>query len=387
MGKNGPRPSSIYLTIVTDFPRPNAPLSPSSNANTPAPPQNTISSQESETTDKENAPPATPPRPPVPAFAGASSSTSQTSSLPPDTVNFYASIRTILSNNFPAKPPHTIQRLAELVLHPKKHYRFLPSYLRALDRVVSVTSTAAAFPLELNILPSSDALSVNGNPTPQILLGSDESLGGALLTPIPWLQNNASQSELISESTEIVEGPNGAGRIETVSVISGNPSLASSSSSSAQPQISSSHPDGETLPYTGAVTQGEILRQEQEAGIVLSNPHSITVTRTTIADSDHGDPVVDTVEGGDEAPHARGPEVIGMEDTGPQKPSGTALNIEGAVGRPSMDRQSKSPGPAVAKEDEDMEDAGDEKTDGEEGQAKKIEGKDVTKDAQIKTDV
>lgn len=194
-------------------------------------------------------------------------------------------------------------------------------------------------------------------------LGSDESLGGALLTPIPWLHSRG-QNELISESTEMVDGPNGAGRIETVTVgmLSGQVPRQEAVASSTVSQIASSHPDGETLPSTGPVTQGELLRQEQQAGIVLNNPHSMTTspTRTTFGEIEGGGTVVETVETEEEAPHARGPEIIGMEDTGPQK-QGVSLNIEGAVGRPSLERSSKSPGPATAlhteAKDQKMEDA------------------------------
>jgi hypothetical protein len=264
-----------------------------------------------------------------------------------------------------------VQRLAELVLEPRRKYKFLPPYLRALDRVVSVSSPLTIFPLPLAVLPTAGGL-LNGSTsainTTTPTLGSDESLGGALLTPIPWLQNRG-QSELVSESTEIVDGPNGAGRIETVTVGMLTGRQRPDAASNQVAQIASSHPDGETLPSTGPVTQGELLRQEQEAGIVLNNPHSLTTspTRTNYGESEGGGgTILETVEAEEEPPHARGPEKIGMEDTGPQKKAG-ALDIEGAVGRPSLDRASKSPGPlAVESKDEDMKE-GSEKS--EEDQA------------------
>lgn len=193
----------------------------------------------------------------------------------------------------------------------------------------------------------------------------------------------------------MVDGPHGAGRIETVSVMNGNgtltststsaPALASTSApSTGIAQIASSHPDGETLPSTGPVTQGEILRQEQEAGVVLSNPHAVNPNRTLIADVEGGANIVDTVEGEEEVPHARGPEVIGMEDTGPQRQGGGGLDIEGAVGRPSLEggRASKSPGPATEAKDEEMqEDGSNEKKD---SQAEQVEKPDVeAKDADM----
>ncbi|KAF2729412.1 hypothetical protein EJ04DRAFT_568680 [Polyplosphaeria fusca] len=360
--------------IVNDFPKPIVPSSDplsTSSANSPSRPTNLISSQDSHTTDKENAPPATPPRPPVPAFPGTpSASQPEAHALPKETLHLYQSIRSTLSTNFAKNPPHTIQRLAELVLRPAQHYSFLPSYLRALDRVVSVSSPSTIFPLPLAVLPNSTGLLNGAAVTPPSSLGSDESLGGALLTPIPWLQNR--QSELISESTEIVDGPNGAGRIETVSVMNGaggTPAFTSSAptttttatTSSSSQSIHSSHPEGESLPDTGPVTQGEILRQEQEAGIVLSNPHSMQPNRITVAQSEGG-AAVDTVEGEEEVPHARGPDVIGIEDTGLQKPGGNRLDFEAAVGRRGL-RSSKSPGVVDNDKTEDAEMKEDDKAD------------------------
>jgi hypothetical protein len=330
---------------------------------TPSKQQLPGSSQESLSGDKENAAPKTPTRPPVPGFASTESQR-----LPPETITFYSSIRNVLSTNFPNGAPHTIQRLAELVLEPKRRYRYLSSYLRALDRVVSVSSSNTIFPLPQAVLPTATGL-LNGTTTnsTQASLGSDESLGGALLTPIPWLQNRG-QNELVSESTEMVDGPNGTGRIETVTVAmlsgangasgtNGAPQATSPTNSNGPSQIASSHPDGETLPSTGPVTQGEILRQEQEAGIVLNNPHSLTanLTRVPVGETEGAGTVMDTVEGEEEQPHARGPELIGMEDTGPQNQS-AHLNIEGAVGRPSIDRSSRSPQPVPEPKDEEMKD-------------------------------
>ncbi|KAJ4292571.1 hypothetical protein N0V90_009234 [Kalmusia sp. IMI 367209] len=347
--------------IVADFPKP--PHNASSPVpHTPSRQQTQGSSQESQAGDKENAAPKTPSRPSVPAFALANSDSPD---LPPETITFYSSIRNALSTNFSKGAPHTIQRLAELVLEPKRRYRYLSPYLRALDRVVSVSSSNTVFPLPQAVLPTATGLLNGATSTASSQassLGSDESLGGALLTPIPWLQNRG-QNELISESTEMVDGPNGTGRIETVTVAmltGGNGSngaqATSPSSSNGVSQIASSHPDGETLPSTGPVTQGEILRQEQEAGVVLNNPHSLTSNpnRISVGDMEGGGTVIETVEGEEEVPHARGPDVIGMEDTGPQR--STHLDIEGAVGRPSIERSSRSPQPITEPKDEEMKD-------------------------------
>lgn len=122
------------------------------------------------------------------------------STLPAPLALLVDSIKSSLRSLFTAKPPHTVQRLAELVLYPTRHYRTLPAYLRALDRVVCVTSSAEVFQLQ-SCQPNGAANGAGagggggggGGPTTGLLFehapGSDEALGGALLTPIPWLGN------------------------------------------------------------------------------------------------------------------------------------------------------------------------------------------------------
>ena len=147
-------------------------------------------------------PDATPGSPPsserVPDSQPQPSSPQPNDALPPPLALLLKSIRSSIQSFFVAKPPHTIQRLAELILRPTAHYKTLPAYLRAVDRVVSVTSGADVFPFSA---PPSAIGQPNGlvHPTnsagayltPDYTsgLGSDESLGGALLTPIPWLTN------------------------------------------------------------------------------------------------------------------------------------------------------------------------------------------------------
>ena len=233
--------------------------------------------------------------------------------LPPQLLSLLTSIQTCLRNSFSDAPPHTAQRLAELVTQPRSHYRTLPSYLRALDRVVSVSSPATIFPLP-NTTSSAHGSYLNGTITP---VGKDdpdpdETLGGAALTPIPWLRETPQSSsgermvgsDLRTESTSVIDGPNGVGSVETVTVaINGNTRQS---------------------PNT-AVTQGELIRQEQEAGVV-----PVPMARST-APLDTGRKKEDADE--DEVvPHARGPEVIGMEDMGPQALS-SGFDVEAALGR------------------------------------------------------
>lgn len=139
-------------------------------------------------------------------------SSSQTDdTLPPQLAQLLGSIRLSIQSFFMDKPPHTIQRFAELILHPTAHYRTLPAYLRAVDRVISVTSGADIFPFttpaNTNTQPNgfvqpSNSASTYLTPDYAHSLGSDESLGGALLTPIPWLTNASFGAESMGSLEE-----------------------------------------------------------------------------------------------------------------------------------------------------------------------------------------
>lgn len=379
--------------------------------------------------------------------------------LPPQITAMLAEITGILNETFHTYPPHTIQRLAELVLEPRRYYRSLPSYLHAVDRVVHVTSGNNIYPLppaipdmsHMSINGVTDAHnedgSVDGRPSSAAVwasssigapIGSDEALGGALLSPIPWLlrgtsngdeagsdagsepstlsageagpspaggamasshqQQNPSaaqqhrpgqgqrhfERQVRTESTETIEGPNGMGSIETVTVsINGISSM-----SAAQQQR--------------VITQGELIRQEQRAGAApagqsaragpvvasvsqandpSSSPTSeeaendttmtedededhqekneeapsaqtmtatgtTTGTESTTANDNASEKSDEEMADEDGAPHARGPDLIGAEDMGPQTPSSStfsissggnsemhSIDVEAAVGR------------------------------------------------------
>ncbi|KAF3764626.1 hypothetical protein M406DRAFT_230316, partial [Cryphonectria parasitica EP155] len=306
-------------------------------------------------------------------------------SLPPQIIAMVSEITGVLCETFHTYPPHTIQRLAELILEPRRHYRSLPSYLHAVDRVVHVTSGNNIYPLPPAVSDMSH-LSINGTaddnheeggsvegeagsaaPT-GALVGSDEALGGALLTPIPWLarrgqgqgQGRQFEPQVRTESTETIEGPNGVGSIETVTVsINGISSM-----SAAQQQR--------------VITQGELIRQEQKAGVVpvsqlarsgpvVASSPSAAAASTTTAGEEGADTTMAEGEGEgedgvprdnnseksdedmadeDETPHARGPDIIGAADMGPQTPTSSTfrissggnvevrrIDVEAAVGR------------------------------------------------------
>ena len=128
-------------------------------------------------------------------------------------------------------------------------------------------------------------------------LGSDESLGGALLTPIPWLKNGVGNSSL----NEMEE--------------QGSDPLGEPIEADGDPMV----PERED----GAVTQGELIRQEQEAGIVPVN--QTTGSRGMHASGEAEDGEVD------ETPHARGPDIVGAEDIGLQGGKRMQVSIAGNV--------------------------------------------------------
>jgi len=152
-----------------------------------------------------------------------------------------------------------------------------------------------------------------------------------------------------TESTETIDGPNGMGSIETVSVsING----VSSMSAAQQQRV---------------ISQGELIRQEQRAGVVpvnRSGPIVVTSSSPTTrddapdtamgeADADgaskdsNSEQSDDDMADDEEAPHARGPDLIGAADMGPQSGSNASsfsishagnaevhgIDIEAAVGR------------------------------------------------------
>ncbi|KAL2820195.1 hypothetical protein BDW59DRAFT_174543 [Aspergillus cavernicola] len=251
--------------------------------------------------NKENAAPPdlqTPPRPPpsslippssterVPDSLPASQAGVSNPILPAPLLLILQSSQLTIRSLFTSKPPHTIQRLAELILRPNTHYRTLPAYLRAIDRVVSVTSSADIFPLPMQsgAATAQPNGTINGSEHTFMLsdnaLGSDESLGGALLTPIPWLNNPSSP------------GPEETG-MGHVSITTTVPSL-----------------------QQHLLTQpADSTQSEQET--ILSNPESAVEGETT----------TETTE---EVPHARGPSLLGVEDMGLQDGRGIEMTLLGA---------------------------------------------------------
>ncbi|GKT43092.1 uncharacterized protein ColSpa_03273 [Colletotrichum spaethianum] len=358
----------------------------------------------SQDADKENSKPNAPSSSAVPAeneatntTADASAAAAASGSLPAQIAAMLDEINSVLST-FPKYPPHTIQRLAELVLEPRRHYRHLASYLHAVDRVVHVTSGANTYPLPPAIpdmatmtLLSNGSSNGQENPAAAVAwsnstnsvastVGTDEALGGALLTPIPWLtrrpspgssspgsSNGGGPAEIRTESTETIDGPNGVGSIETVSVsVNGIPSMGASSSNRA-------------------ITQGELLRQEQEQGVVPVNQlvrQAEEAQHAAALRSGDGGRAgspekqeqqkqeqqqeyaagAAAAEEENEVPHARGPEEIGVGDLGPQSETTSfvaggpgvemqGIDVEAAVGRKAEQTHATPPSEDAEKED------------------------------------
>jgi hypothetical protein len=242
-----------------------------------------------------------------------------------------------LENNFQENPPHTIQRIAELVLRPKQEYCYLPPYLQALNRAISVSSSTSSFPLPsitLGTQSGAAGLLVNGNM--DSALGSDESLGGALLTPIPWLTAHTPGSDTDHElnetahrlqeqhalhSDELPDAPNG--HISEESATADEDHVEGANGSDASPMRSLDA----KLRSEGAVSQGELLRLEQEAGVVpVPSRPGLEEDSLTLEVANNG-VLGGPTEGSEEVPHARGPEEIGVEDTGPQTGTGGVAGI------------------------------------------------------------
>ncbi|GAB0132481.1 hypothetical protein EsDP_00000915 [Epichloe bromicola] len=352
-----------------DFPIPKLPPPP------PAPtiesrllsplPSSPLEQSSSQEAKKENAPPEQADEEPRHLAPGE---------LPKQLDDMLADIKKHL-DTFESHAPHTIQRLMELLLRPKAHYKALAPYLHALDRVVRVTSETNTYPLppavpdmssmELNGDDARDAAAANvswSNPT-VAALGTDEALGGALLTPIPWLTRRSPEdndgeatptpttpvagAQIHSEATETIDGPNGAGSVETVSVsVNGIPS---------------------TGHHTRGVTQGELLRQEQRAGVVpvsqLTRAQEYSVEEEAQQqqqqqqeeeeeqeeqeeqegeeeeeeeEEEEDDDSMDQANG-DEVPRARGPEEIGVGDTGLQGVTTSHMSEDGGVSMQGID--------------------------------------------------
>ncbi|KAI0093872.1 PPP4R2-domain-containing protein [Irpex rosettiformis] len=86
--------------------------------------------------------------------------------------------------------PFTIQRLCELSLHPRKQYKFLGKYLRAVERTTLVTSAWDAFPSSSKSSGKPSNISVVLGPLP-----STSAPATPMFSPIPFLHEDARRSQ------------------------------------------------------------------------------------------------------------------------------------------------------------------------------------------------
>lgn len=313
--------------------------------------------------NKENAFPAdlqTPPWPTASSAAATSPSServpdSQPQSFTPPTnetlptplISLLDSIKTALKSLFASKPPHTIQRLAELILYPNVHYRTLPAYLRALDRVVSVTSSAEIFPLQVQASANQPNGVTNGGGGSFLFdqaPGSDESLGGALLTPIPWLSNDASFEDGTGETG--MEGKAFSPLRLVVRVKSNHYTAGAESVSITIHQ--DLHQEPQQLPEGEAEQQPQPQLQEefeittttttQEVTLPTQSATTPAIEENTTMGGSESPPPADT----EELPHARGPPVVGVEDMGLQDGKGVEMPLSNGEGGEAAAAASKN---------------------------------------------
>ncbi|ETN46455.1 uncharacterized protein HMPREF1541_00639 [Cyphellophora europaea CBS 101466] len=343
--------------------------------------------------------------------------------LPLSLIQLLNGILATLRASFSERPPHTIQRLAELILSPTKYYKTLPAWLRAVDRVVNVSSSADIFPLSEQtplvngvngetlapsggILFPTDASTATRNGYDSASLGSDESLGGALLTPIPWLRNGLSgghdQAEHGGESEESSGGTTASATGSSGDAQSDSPAAPEDEDDNLGEPIahntelvSSTTADNSTLAAItpihdplvperpeGAVTQGELMRMEQEAGVVPISAGNGAPPPMPVSNGGEDMDAEDAVDG---PPHARGPDVVGAVDMGKVE----GKNVEVRIGSPPPQhtQQEAEKGKVGERVSEDGDGDGDyEMVDKETGDAMEVDDKTGEVKATIVTD-
>ncbi|EIN07432.1 hypothetical protein PUNSTDRAFT_71551 [Punctularia strigosozonata HHB-11173 SS5] len=97
-------------------------------------------------------------------------------------------------HEFEGAPPFTIQRVCELCIRPKQHYKRIGKYLRAFEKSLLVTSTWDAFPVP----PESDTNkdSTKAPAEPSFFPSRDSSVPSTpLFSPIPFLHDDARRSK------------------------------------------------------------------------------------------------------------------------------------------------------------------------------------------------
>ncbi|KAJ8078698.1 hypothetical protein PM082_012981 [Marasmius tenuissimus] len=89
-------------------------------------------------------------------------------------------------DQFELNPPFTIQRVCELCVDPKKHYKVIGKYLRAVEKALLVTSTWDSFP------PLKDSDLTNPTRSMTVSVSDTQSMPATpLFSPIPFLHTDA----------------------------------------------------------------------------------------------------------------------------------------------------------------------------------------------------
>ena len=86
--------------------------------------------------------------------------------------------------------PFTIQRICELCVNPRQHYKYVGKYLRAVEKSLLVTSTWDAFP-PLSEVEST--YSTSGHPS--ISTSAVSAPNTPMFSPIPFLHEDARRSK------------------------------------------------------------------------------------------------------------------------------------------------------------------------------------------------
>ncbi|KAJ1301985.1 hypothetical protein OPQ81_000820 [Rhizoctonia solani] len=102
-------------------------------------------------------------------------------------------------HDFDSAPPFTVQRLAELIVKPRAHYKNVGKYIRALERTLLVTSTHNDYPLDTYALETQNgaqpAIGGAGSVSSRASTPGPLDLARSpLFTPIPFLHRPAPNS-------------------------------------------------------------------------------------------------------------------------------------------------------------------------------------------------
>ncbi|KAG8743000.1 hypothetical protein FRC12_015189 [Ceratobasidium sp. 428] len=118
-------------------------------------------------------------------------------------------------HDFEGAPPFTVQRLAELAVNPRGHYKSAGKYIRALERTLLVTSTHKDYPLDTYALDVQNGAqpAIGGTPSVSSRASTPAPLDVArspLFTPIPFLHRPAPNSHRsLSRSPPLTTSPRG----------------------------------------------------------------------------------------------------------------------------------------------------------------------------------